>query len=540
MDDFLIRFKNSVKQSQLNRKKKIKALEAELNELEMILSDPVSRRNLKSNPLQVVKRIPIFTTLFTYLISICDVKSIEDIFVKFSSMAKMLRSYYNYLQKSINAFDNEKVISPLQDLFILIYHLRCADLSIEEKSRILGMAIYFDSQYALKHKSFRIKDINAIHALKEYYNQDGTFKYNENIDEYLRLLNKIGEDSSTPEMPEIDEIFSQCYQDMFQEFAQLLISNNDKLKQSSVDLGESIENETSATYDENREDIEELHKYYKNGKLISLPTDLTSFYNLLDRLNFSLQERRYICNLISEQLSKIKTDPILKYLSDDDKKIYLASQELLTSFKYTNGDFYVLKQFIEELQTISTMLKEGFPESDIEYLLSDVPKIIFELKKLLDAYTKVEEASTNNLVFLSSKLGIPYALSDIESLDSSKKKQISQLFSKLDMGNKSQFIKILGDKLPYTMYAIKGSSLSLTFVELDTDTYLIIGLDLSTNGYRESCNRLKSNKNKITLLKETMKNPEKRDEILKFNEPYLESLEGKKNAQKKKSILTDC
>lgn len=49
-----------------------------------------------------------------------------------------------------------------------------------------------------------------------------------------------------------------------------------------------------------------------------------------------------------------------------------------------------------------------------------------------------------------------------------------------------------------------------------------------------------SNKNKITLLKETMKNPEKRDEILKFNEPYLESLEGKKNAQKKKSILTDC
>lgn len=534
MDDFLIRFKNSVKQSQLNRKKKIKALEAELNELEMILSDPVSRRNLKSNPLQVVKRIPIFTTLFTYLISICDVKSIEDIFVKFSSMTKMLRSYYNYLQKSINAFDNEKVISPLQDLFILIYHLRCADLSIEEKSRILGMAIYFDSQYALKHKSFHIKDINAIHALKEYYNQDGTFKYNENIDEYLRLLNKIGEDSSTPEMPEIDEIFSQCYQDMFQEFAKLLISNNDKLKQSSVDLGESIENETSATYDENREDIEELHKYYKNGKLISLPTDLTSFYNLLDRLNFSLQERRYICNLISEQLSKIKIDPILKYLSDDDKKIYLASQELLTSFKYTNGDFYVLKQFIEELQTISTMLKEGFPESDIEYLLSDVPKIIFELKKLLDAYTKVEEASTNNLVFLSSKLGIPYALSDIESLDSSKKKQISQLFSKLDMGNKSQFIKILGDKLPYTMYAIKGSSLSLTFVELDTDTYLIIGLDLSTNGYRESCNRLKSNKNKITLLKETMKNPEKRDEILKFNEPYLESLEGKKTLKRKK------
>lgn len=199
-----------------------------------------------------------------------------------------------------------------------------------------------------------------------------------------------------------------------------------------------------------------------------------------------------------------------------------------------------MKQFIEELQTISTMLKEGLPESDIEYLLSDVPKIIFELKKLLDAYTKVEEASTNNLVFLSSKLGIPYALSDIESLDSSKKKQVSQLFSKLDMGNKSQFIKILGDKLPYTMYAIKGSSLSLTFVELDTDTYLIIGLDLSTNGYRESCNRLISNKNKITLLKETMKNPEKRDEILKFNEPYLESLEGKKNAQKKKSILTDC
>ncbi len=45
MDDFLIRFKNSVKQSQLNRKKQIKALEAELNELEMILSDPVSRRN---------------------------------------------------------------------------------------------------------------------------------------------------------------------------------------------------------------------------------------------------------------------------------------------------------------------------------------------------------------------------------------------------------------------------------------------------------------------------------------------------------------
>ena len=39
MDDFLIRFKNSAKQSQINRKKKIKALEAELNELDSILEN---------------------------------------------------------------------------------------------------------------------------------------------------------------------------------------------------------------------------------------------------------------------------------------------------------------------------------------------------------------------------------------------------------------------------------------------------------------------------------------------------------------------
>lgn len=538
MDDFLIRFKNSMKQSQLHRRKNLKNSEAEIYELDKIFSSPMSAmKDFLDNPNQYNNKFPIFISFYMASIISSGHESINTIYARFSLMTKVYRAYYNHLQKSIDAFDNEKIISPIQDLFPLFYHITFADLSIEEKSKILGMSIHFDSQYVLKHKDFFIKDIELIHALSKYYNPDGTFKYNENVDEYLSLLIKLGESFSAPSIPEMDKMFDQYCKDIFQKFATLLTSNNEKLKQLSNSSKENINGESNSAYQEksiNRQALEELHKYYKNGKLVSLPLDLTTFYHLLDELNLSSQERKYICNLISEQLSNIKTDPILKYLSDEDKKTYLDAQDLFTSFKYPNNDFYALKQYIEELKTISTMLEGELLESDIEYLLSDVPKIIFELKKILDSYTQVDASPTNNLVFLSDKLGVPYVLSDIESFDNPNKKQIFKLLSKLSMVNKNQFRKIIGDNLPYTMYAIQGSGLSLTFVELAKDAYLVVGIDLSTNGYRESCNRLKSNIGAISSLKLAMKSQEKRDEILKFNEQYLDSLKVEKIDQKQK------
>lgn len=541
MDDFLIRFKSSMKQSQLYRRKNLKDSEAEIYELDKIFSSPMSAmKDFLDNPNQYNNKFPIFISFYMASIVISGHESINTIYARFSLMTKAYRAYYNHLQKSIDAFDNEKIKSPIQDLFPLFYHLKFANLSIEEKSKILGMAIHFDSQYALKHKEFFIKDIDFIHALSKYYNPDGTFKYNENVDEYLRLLIKLGESFSAPSITEMDKMFDQYCKDIFQKFATLLTSNNEKLKQLSNSSKKNINGESNSVYQEksiNRQALEELHKYYKNGKLVSLPTDLTTFYHLLDELNLSSQERKYICNLISEQLSNIKTDPILKYLGDEDKKTYLDAQDLFTSFKYPNNDFYALKQYIEELKTISTMLEGELLESDIEYLLSDVPKIIFELKKILDSYTQVDASPTNNLVFLSDKLGVPYLLSDIESFDNPNKKQIFKLLSKLSMVNKNQFRKIIGDNLPYTMYAIQGSGLSLTFVELAKDAYLVVGIDLSTNGYRESCNRLKSNTGAISSLKLAMKSQEKRYEILKFNEQYLDSLKIEKIDQKQKSKI---
>lgn len=528
MQNFIIKFKESIKQDQIRRRKMIKRMESEILELDKVFSNfDYAKSEYLSKNIKFSSKLPLFTAFYMTSSTIFDESNFEKIYNDFLKTFKKYKGYYNYLQMSINAFNNEKMISPLNDLYFLLLQLNFSYLSDEEKSRIFGMAIYFDSQYFLKHKNNSIKDIDIICSLSKYYNEDGTFKYAEDVEEYSNLLDEFSERNKKFLFSNFIEIPSDQHQ-ILKKFISLLKSNNEQLNQNPVSSTNSDSSISSVNIEYNKELMDELHKYYKNGDLVALPEDIYAFYDLLDKLDLPLQEKKYIYGLIEEKLTKIKNNPILKYLSEEERDIYLNSLDLFSSFKYTNADFYLLKQYIEELKAISSMLDEELSTEDIDYLLLDIPKIIYELKKILDIYRPQKTLTSNKLIFLTDKFGIPYISADINSLDNSYLKQVSKLLSKLPLLNKNKFKKVMSENLPYSLYSIQGSGLGLTFVELDSETYLIVGTDLLKNGYKKSSNRLKLNKNLVDSIMLSIKNPDKRDELLKFNEQYLDLFEPEK------------
>ena len=112
----------------------------------------------------------------------------------------------------------------------------------------------------------------------------------------------------------------------------------------------------------------------------------------------------------------------------------------------------------------------------------------------------------------------------MSTLEQIYQKAICSLLLKIDSTNKSQFRKILSNEpLPYSMYEVINTRGHIAFIEVDADTYLIVGADIPRNGYKEFNNRLKANLSTIKQIEDTVKNPNTRNEILKSNEEYLET-----------------
>lgn len=541
MENYIIKFKNDLRAKQATNKKLINHFETRLSLLELILTvKPTLIAELETNDIDLnFFRAPIIYSIEETKKNLMNLTSKKRINKKKTEQElEKLKIYYNAIkdflefiktqqiitQNIINAFENDKIKDPINNMEELYQQLNYTSLSIDEISKIIGMAIAFNTKYAKRNKKHNIKNINIINALSVYYNLDGTFKYNEDTKTFKDLIELLLINDSY-----LNAVFEKLTKDFttfsIEELVKLLETNNEKLRNSTTLLEETIKPKQTEIYTISPNTIkalQELRKYYKNGTIIEIPKNLEAFNKILDETNLDDLEKKYIISLIDEQIANKKSMIISKYLTKDEQITYKKSINLLNSFTHSNSDTYTLKQYIEELQTILNMLETETNEEDKEYLLNEIPSIISELSLICDRYTIENKESTNRFIFLLNKNNIPYITEDIDSLDSSYKKAIYSLIPKINKPNESYFRKVLNnEELSYNMYEVTSQRAHIAFVEVDAGIYVIIGANIPRHGYKELNNRLKANQLVIKKIEEIVKNPETRNQILKSNEEYL-------------------
>ena len=538
MENFIVKFKNDLKQYQSARRSILKKCEQELILLNKLI-------NLDATIVQDINIISVEESFFIATTLGCIDQAIRDIIDKrkrkkeqgrqavkilhdrLFEFTEGLKKEYTKTQKIINAFENDKIKDPINDIEALFCQMSFTSLTIEEISKIIGMAISFNSHYAKRNKNHQIENIDIIHQLaNDYYNADGSFKRNLDILTFERLIKELIK-HNFPGIEAIHRLLSSNELYTTDEIIALLAkSNNIKYQESQKNTHTETTEITDYTISPKvRKALQELRKYYKNGSIVAIPENLDDFYSFLEDTNLDEQEKKYIISLINEEIYKKRNSIISKYLSKNEQVIYIEATTLLNQFSYSNKDVYALKQYIEEIQTILQFLEAATDDEDKEYLLAEIPTIIEQLSIICNRYKIEEQQSKNNLIFLKNKNEIPYILDDIDSLDSTYQKAIYSLINKINPDNQSQFRRILSNEpLPYSMYEVISPRAHVAFVEVDAGIYVIIGANIPRNGYKELNNRLKANAKTIKEIETLIKDPNTRNQVLKDNEEYLPSI----------------
>lgn len=535
MENFIVKFKNNLKKIQSTRKKILKECEQEISIIQKLLDeDPSVLKEINHSTIE--EKLLIATTIGSLNLAITEFmnkskgkrkkkkaekETIQIVYDDLLKFIEMIKKEYIVTQNIINAFENDKIKDPINNIETLFHQMCYTTLTLEEISKIIGMAITFNSQYAKRNKNHKIENINYIHQLAlDYYNPDGTFKDHIDIKIFERNMRKLFKEPFDG-FEIINRIFSTTTVYTIDDLIAFYFESNHQYKnEQNIDTKDTFEisqNEDYTISAEVRQALQELKKYYKNGSIIAIPSNLDEFYSILENTNLDEQEKKYITNLLNEEISKARNLTISKFLSPQEQEIYTTATKLLDKFTYSNKDVYTLKQLIEEIQTILQFLEE---EPD-EELLSEIPIIIEQLSIICNRYKDNDTLSTNHLLFLQNKNQMSYIFEDIDSLDPIYKKAIYSLINKIKPENKSQFRKILiNEPLPYSMYEVISPRAHVAFVEIDAGIYVIMGANIPRSGYKELNNRLKAHIKELETIETIVKNPNTRNQILKDNEQY--------------------
>ena len=549
MNNIIIKFKNSVKEIRIQQKHFLTQAQQELELIEGLVNrDEDAINSIDQN--NIMNEFIIFKSFgATYLFKekISKTKNIlnlrllkketemndkkfEHIIKEFRTFVNTGKSLYAKTQSIINAFENDKIKEPINDLNDLVNYLRLAPLSTEEINTLLGMTIYFNNEYAQKNKNHKIKNIELIQKLSNYYNKDGTFKHNEDINTFKSSLNTLLEESISWE--NIPGLFLPTEINL-NDLVNLLIESNKQVNNNIDNIQETNINTNIETIinEETKIALQELRKYYKNGSIIQIPENIEEFYKILELSGLDNYEIKYIKHLINNELEKNKKQ--INILTINEQVIYEKSINLINTLDYSNNDIYELKKLINELQDIFELSKLSTTKEDNEYLLNNAKNIINKLANICAKYEqqKISE-STNRFIFLLDKDNTPYIHNDIDSLDPSYRKIIYSLIEKINNTHQQSFKKVLHqEKLPYNLMTVYSPKAYVAFVEISYNKYILIGANIARNGFKEIINRLLSNQNTIKDIENKIKNPEFQNNILTNNEQYIESIATNNNHQ---------
>ena len=396
------------------------------------------------------------------------------------------------MQSLINAFDNEKCICYVKDIYTLLLALvsfvATKKLSTAEATQILGATIYFNSKKSRKNKG----DSNEVFykELERYFNYNGTFKYCEDLEGlYYNLKGLFNNHKGFSEFERIcmeykseDFAFdiSNLYLDFYRDYPTYLDNETDKKVIPTFRLSD------------------EVRKYYKDGKLLSIPEDIDAFLEELYKSNLSGQEIKYILSLIRLAKSSEHKSIMKSFYTDFELELVSNAGIALENMKSYEGNYYEIKEILVELQTLESMFADGVSGDDEAFILEEKDAYV---KRLHELITPKEEQELVNIAFLKDSNGVSYFHKDLDDIDKSLRKRCTSLLSKINNDGKKYFRKVYpSEALSMDIYEVLNPDVHIIFTEIPGNIFLIIGVSTTGNNYREITNRLVNKENQRNIL----------------------------------------
>ena len=328
--------------------------------------------------------------------------AIKDLEKKIDDAKEQEKTYISAL--GCNGFN--KPINDLEAFYNFLLEVK--GISYSDISRLIGLFIKFNSDWAKSHSNHNIKNIDTIMKLAEFYTVNGSvmlenfrigFNFNSNnftleelkdnggilltderkleYNELISLLSKIfskfdlngDEDSRLCYTLNVTDAISNGFSDK-----QKVIS---LAKEAFLSLGRErwIADVTSCPAQDNNF-LDELLRCctpetYEVKRLPDCPLD--EFFRKLDECDkLSVEDKEYII----DQMKKLRASKdILEFLSNDKKKLYL---EACNSLDRATGDSFVfLREYLTKYDTYVELYASG--KISLEEVLLNIDSVLAEL-----------------------------------------------------------------------------------------------------------------------------------------------------------------
>mgnify|MGYP000831416321 CR=1 FL=1 len=317
-------------------------------------------------------------------------------------------------QSLINAMDNERVTGYIVNLDFLLNALQMAmyeeALSVSEAMIIFGSAVYNNNKFAKQNNDERNKE--AVKRLAQYFNCYGKFVYVKEpgaivdaFGQFLALCRDLIEFENSSRDEAIDRNYNydtvqfcsdivNAYFDFWNDFERPLERNDSEKKE--------------VTY------TNHLKEYYRNGVLIKVPDNLDEFVLLLKEENIPDNEQRHILELVRIAMEKQRKALLSCFYIADDEVVIKTAQEVLDNASNKGGNYYEIKELLEDIQSMESMYIEATSEEDKDYILEEKQTYIARLRDLV---VPKEEIEPINIAFLRDSAGDSYFHKDLETID---------------------------------------------------------------------------------------------------------------------------
>lgn len=438
------------------------------------------------------------------LTNIVTLHDFSDFYV--GSLDEILSMLVNYSNKYIGAYDNEKAIDfpPFEDIVTLLTGvLSLTDMKVDDITKIFGSTVYFGATHPKKVPD-EYKSI--VEELAQAFDQYGNFVYSninmsDALTHLLSLFPKLATLQAGSEFT--TEIWFSIMAAAYQEFC------------SKREMPKVVE---EVSDDKNIEYSNRIGEYCRNGKLIKVPEDLTSFVSIMDEENIESTEQRHILQLIKEELKAIRESKLAGFYATMEEEVIEYANKVLDESSNYQGYYYEIKELLGNIRTLEDMYIEALSDDDKEYIIEEKDSLISRLKEIL---APDEEKEVINVAFLEDSSGNSYYLEDLESIDKGIRKRANNLLSKINNANKRNFRKVfLNEGVDIELYEVVNPDLHIVFTEIPGNVYMVIGVAPARSGYREIINRVlnKNNKENMMLIASAIKDEEtKRNYLLKEN-----------------------
>lgn len=396
-----------------------------------------------------------------------DIKSAKE---RLKEHIEILSTHIYTCDSQIRAFDNEKAIGAIEDFplfYVTLISIICKNcLTNKEAIKIFGSAISFKGKKNGENKTPEDLwkcDLESLKSLSNYFDIYGNFQNGGDAELLMILFNQLSKATRLKE----------------------LAIKNDELKLIKyTSLSSKLMIELRSSYEE----------YLKTAVKREIKAEIK-------------QEKK--SEVRKEALGPIIVEPEkLSFLTNEDKEIYLAACNLISSLAgRSDYDYYM-----EALLDIQS-LEELYNEEDKEYFDEIINDAINKLKILLNMFHIDKKIRKPEVVFLSDIKGNCYFKEDLDNVDNSLKSKIDLLLEKVKSGNNHRTV-LDGNLKAGELLFINGSNLSISFCKIAYDTYLIIGVHSINEGFNLDINRYHLNKKYIEELKELMKNDDDRNRMV--------------------------